>query len=84
MFLVDKTCMCLYNEGDQIDGGVIMKDALLNMLSKMDGHDIVAALGITLAFGTGIFYLICTHGYEIDVEKDHLSIRKATPPGLKA
>lgn len=63
----------LYNRLEN-DGGVPMKEALLNLLAKMDGHDVVAAFAITAATGLGALGLTYACGYEISFEKRRVSI----------
>ena len=54
-----------------------MREALLNLLAKMDGHDVVAALAITAGAGLGALGLTYACGYEINFEKGRVTIQKA-------
>ena len=61
-----------------------MREALLNLLAKMDGHDVVAALAITVGAGLGALGLTYACGYEINCEKGRVAIQKADRPNLEA
>ncbi len=54
-----------------------MKEALMNLLAKMNGHDVVAALAITAGAGLGALGLTYACGYEISFEKGRVAIQKA-------
>lgn len=71
--------MFLYNELEN-DGGVPMKEALLNLLAKMDGHDVVAVFAITASAGLGALALTYATGYEISFETGRVSIQKINRP----
>lgn len=73
----------LYNKLEN-DGGVPMKEALLNLLTKMDGHDVVATFAITAAVGLGALGLTYACGYEISFEKRQVSIQKVNRPCIEA
>lgn len=76
-------CTFLYNELEN-NGGVPMKEALLNLLAKMDGHDVVAAFAITACAGLGALGLTYACGYEISFEKGRGSIQKVNRPCIEA
>lgn len=76
-------CAFLYNELEN-NGGVPMKEALLNLLAKMDGHDVVAAFAITAGAGLGALGLTYACGYEISFEKGRVSIQKVNRPCIEA
>lgn len=80
---IDTLCTFLYNKLEN-DGGVSMKEALLNLLAKMDGHDVVAAFAITAATGLGALGLTYACGYEISFEKRRVSIQKVNRPCIEA
>ena len=61
-----------------------MREALLTLLAKMDGHDVVAALAIIAGACIGVLGLTYACGYEINFEKDRVAIQKANRFSLEA